>query len=234
MATTILLRHGHSTGNADGILAGWTPGVVLTERGRAEAQALGTRLAAVPLARIVSSPLERCLATAEAVATGRDLSVIVEEDLGECRYGAWTGRRLAELAAEPLWRVVQDQPSRARFPDSADYPGESIPTLAHRVVAAIRRHDALVESEHGPSAVWVAVTHGDVIKLVVADAVGSHLDHFQRIQAGPASVTVVRYTEHRPFLLASNGSGEDVAALVTSAAGGDAASGDSVVGGDAG
>ena len=84
--------------------------------------------------------------------------------------------------------MVQDHPSGARFPDSEAYAAESIAEMAHRVVAAVRARDAAVEAEHGPGAMWVAVTHGDAIKAVLADAAGAHLDHFQRIQAGPASV----------------------------------------------
>ncbi len=233
MATTILLRHGQSTGNADGILAGWTPGVALTERGRDDAGALARHLADIPLVAVVSSPIERCLDTAGAVVAGRDIEVEVDEDVGECRYGAWTGRRLSELASDPLWRVVQDHPTRARFPDSAEFAAESIAEMAHRVVQAVRRHDARVEAEHGPRAVWAVVTHGDPIKAVVADATGTHLDHFQRFQTGPASVTVIRYTAQRPLLLTSNASGDGLARLVVPApmAGVD---GDSAVGGDAG
>lgn len=233
MATTILLRHGQSTGNADGILAGWTPGIALTERGREDARALGAHLADVPLAAVVSSPIQRCLDTAAALVDGRAIEVEVDDDVGECHYGAWTGRRLADLTADPLWRVVQDHPSRARFPDSSEYAAESLAEMADRVVRAVRRHDARVEAEHGPDAVWAVISHGDPIKAVVADAAGTHLDHFQRIHTGPASVTVVRYSAARPLLLASNASGHGIARLVASARpAGDA--GDSVVGGDAG
>ena len=194
---------------------------------------LARRLADVPLIRVVSSPIERCHATAQGIASGRPLDLVLDEDLGECRYGAWTGAPLADLAKDPLWQVVQNHPSRARFPDSPTYAGEGLADMAHRVVAAVRRHDAAVEAEHGPHAVWVAVTHGDPIKAVVADAVGSHLDHFQRIHTGPASVTVIRYTDHRPFLLASNVTAERLAALVAPPPPA-APAGDSVVGGDPG
>jgi 2,3-bisphosphoglycerate-dependent phosphoglycerate mutase len=233
VATTILLRHGHSTGNADGILAGWTPGVGLTDRGRGEVAALAAHLTDLPLVRVVSSPIERCVDTARAVVTGREVEVTVDEDLGECRYGTWTGAKLADLTKDPLWRIVQDHPSRARFPDSAEYAGESLADMAHRVVRAIRRHDDEVEAAFGPEAVWVAVTHGDPIKAVVADAMGSHLDHFQRIHTGPASVTVVHYTAQRPLLLMSNATADGLSRLLAPAPPTTPA-GDSVVGGDAG
>ncbi len=233
MATTVLVRHGHSTGNADGVLAGWMPGVPLTERGAEQVRSMAARLAEVPLVLVVSSPLQRCVQTAEALVAERPgAEVVLDDDLGECRYGAWTGRPLVELAKEPLWRVVQDHAGRARFPDSQSYAAESLAQMAHRVVQAVRRHDAAVEAAHGAGAVWVAVTHGDPIKAVLADAAGAHLDHFQRFQAAPASVSVVRYTERRPFLVASNTTGEGVAAMVAPPPA--AAEGDSMVGGDAG
>ncbi len=207
--------------------------MALTDRGREDARTLADRLADVPLVAVVSSPITRCLDTATAVVEGRPIEVEIDEDVGECRYGAWTGRRLVDLASDPLWRVVQDQPTRARFPDSSEYAAESIAEMAHRVVQAVRRHDARVEAEHGPDAVWAVVSHGDPIKAVVADATGTHLDHFQRFQTGPASVTVVRYTAQRPFLLTSNASGDGIARLVAPPPS-TGAQGDSVVGGDPG
>ncbi len=234
MATTVLVRHGHSTGNAEGILAGWTPGVALTKRGEGEAEELARLLADVAVVAVLSSPLQRCRQTAEALVAGRPgLEVVLDDDLGECRYGAWTGRPLTELAQDPLWRVVQDHASAARFPESTAYAAESLAQMSHRVVQAVRRHDAAIEAQHGPGAMWVAVTHGDPIKAVLADAVGAHLDHFQRIQAGPASVSVVRYTEQRPFLVASNTTGHGVATLLAPPST-QAPAGDSVVGGEAG
>jgi broad specificity phosphatase PhoE len=135
-------------------------------------------------------------------------------DLGECRYGAWTGGALKDLAQDPLWRVVQDHPSAARFPDSEEFPGESIAEMQLRAVRAIRATDAAVARDHGPDALWVAVSHGDVIKSVIADAAGAHLDQFQRIMVDPASLSVVRYTERRPFVVRVNDAGIDLAGLV--------------------
>src|SRR6185312_1253405 len=102
---------------------------------------------------------------------------------------------------EPLWRTVQDHASAAVFPG-----GESLRDLSHRTVDAVREWDAKVAAEHGEDALWLACTHGDVIKAVVADALGLHLDQFQRIVADPASVTVIRYTPVRPFVLRLNDS----------------------------
>ena len=252
MPTVLLVRHGRTTANASGVLAGWLPGVNLDEVGREQADAVGRRLREAGLApvRLVSSPLPRCVETAERILafgeaqadadaeTGTEaggIPLCVDERLGECRYGAWTGRPLAELAKEPLWRVVQDHPSAAAFPpgegESAGMPGESIAAMSARAVAAIREIDAEVASAHGAEAIWVAVSHGDVIKAILADAAGTHLDLFQRIVVDPASVSVVRFTSTRPFVVRTNDIGSSLAGLVPPAA---AASGDAAVGGGAG
>ena len=216
MPICLLVRHGHSTANAEGVLAGRLAGVQLDDTGRRQVAALAARFSGLSLARVVSSPLERCRDTAAAVAGAVTPAVQVELDEGlwECAYGAWTGRRITELAEEPLWRVVQDQPSAARFPEHDEYAAESLLEMRHRVVATVRRHDAEVAAEHGPHALWAAVTHGDVIKAVLADAAGSHFDHLQRFRADPASVSVVHFTERRPFLVGSNDTGSDLARLV--------------------
>ena len=83
--------------------------------------------------------------------------------------------------------------------------------MQDRAVAAVRRHDARVAAEHGDDAVWLAVSHGDVIKSILADALGTHLDLFQRIHVDPASVSIVRYTESRPFVIGTNTHAGDLA-----------------------
>lgn len=201
MATLILVRHGRTTANAGGTLAGRLAGVRLDETGEEQVRRVGERLATVPLAALVSSPMERCRQTAKAVAAPRPvpLRVSSERGLNECDYGDWQGRQLKELTKEPLWKTVQAQPSAAVFPG-----GESMVAMQARAVGAVRRLDGVVEAEHGAAAVWVAVSHGDIIKSVLADALGMHLDLFQRIHVDPASVSIVRYTDTRPYVLASN------------------------------
>lgn len=215
MPICLLVRHGHSTANGDGVLAGRLPGIRLDERGRGQVQALAQRLSTLPIVKVVTSPLERCVETAQAIGAALAEQVAAEHEPGlvECGYGAWTGRPLKELAEEPLWRTVQDQPSAARFPEGEGYAGESLADMAHRAVATVRRIDGEVGERHGPHALWAAVTHGDLVKAVLADAAGSHVDHFQRFQADPASVSVVRYTSRRPFLVATNDVGLDLARL---------------------
>ena len=243
MPIVLLVRHGHSEANASGVLSGRSPGVALTERGTGEAAAAGEALAGIPLVRIVSSPLERCVETAGAIALAQAAStaahpegwlspaVETDERLVECGYGAWTGRTLKELASEPLWRTVQAQPSAARFPDSEEFVAESLAEVSARAVGAVRALDAEVESGFGADAVWAAVSHGDVIKAVLADAAGVHLDQFQRFVVEPGSVAAVRYTAYRPFLLGVNADPERLAALVRST--GHRADGEATPGGTA-
>ncbi|MBC7374729.1 MAG: MSMEG_4193 family putative phosphomutase [Frankiales bacterium] len=207
MTTVVLVRHGltHLTGP---VLAGWTPGLHLDERGQAQAQAVAERLRPVPFDAVVSSPLDRCLDTAGFILAGRDgLTLEVERRLGECRYGDWTGRPIKELVKDPLWKVVQNHPSAVVFPGPE---GEALAHTQARAVEAIRAGNA----RFGPDATWLACSHGDVIKAVVADAMGLHLDQFQRIVIDPCSVTVIRYTETRPFVVRVNDTGGGVADLL--------------------
>lgn len=211
MTTLLLTRHGRTTANATGVLAGWTPGVELDERGREQAAALAARLTPLPLAAVVSSPLDRCRQTTQAIVADRaDVPVSFDERLGECRYGDWTGQPLATLSKDPLWKVVQAHPSAAVFPGPE---GEPLRETQARALAAVREWDAKLAAEHGPEAVWLVCTHGDVIKALLADALGMHLDLFQRITVDPASVSVVRYTPTRPFVLRVNDTGGDLSAL---------------------
>ena len=199
MATVLLVRHGRTSANTAGILAGRSPGVELDDVGRTQATTLGERMAAVPLAALVSSPLRRCRQTQQALVTPRTEPVPTAVDAGliECGYGDWTGRSLKELSKEKLWKTVQQQPSAVRFPG-----GEAMTEMAARAVGAVRTWDDRLRAEHG-----------DVIKAILADALGTHLDTFQRILVNPASVSVVRYTETRPYVVTMNSSGADLATM---------------------
>ena len=207
--TLILLRHGRSAANVNGVLAGRAAGVELDDTGRAQAEKLVDRLAGVPIVEIVCSPMLRCEQTVAPLAEARGLVPGTEPELAEVDYGAWTGSELKTLVKEPLWKVVQAHPSAAVFPD-----GEGLAGMQARAVAAVRRHSARIAAEHGPAAVWLACSHGDVIKAVLADALGLHLDLFQRIVVDPGSVSVIRFTETRPYVLRVNDTGGDVAGLV--------------------
>ena len=244
MALCVLVRHGRTSANADGVLAGWMPGTGLDETGQEQARRVGARLRDTGVVAVVTSPLQRCRETAEAVLSvlgehgeggAHRPRLATEEGLGEARYGAWTGRPLKELAEDPLWRQVQDAPSTVTFPPHPDHEHEGMAQMQARAVAAVREWDRRVEAEHGPGAVWVAVSHGDVIKAVLAEALATPLDEFQRIVVDPASVSIVHRTERRPFVLRTNDTGGDpvdLSALVARLAAGEG--GDAQVGGGAG
>jgi probable phosphomutase (TIGR03848 family) len=184
---------------------------VLDDLGHQQADDTARRIADLPVAAVVSSPLERCRQTAEAIraAAKKPVEVDTDERLTECGYGEWTGQQLKTLARSPMWKVVQAHPSGATFPG-----GESMRDMQARAVDAVRDWDERVTRAHGAQAIWVAVSHGDVIKAVLADALGMHLDNFQRIVVDPCSISVVHYTETRPLVARVNDLGGDVAGLI--------------------
>ena len=208
--TVILLRHGRSVSNTAHTLAGRSEGVELDEKGVAQSAALIERLDGLPIKALVRSPLLRCRRTLEPLAAALGIEPVIDERLSEVDYGQWTGRKLGELVKEPLWSVVQQQPSAAVFPE-----GEGLAQVQARAVAAVREHDRRLAEEHGADALWVACTHGDVIKAVIADALGAHLDSFQRITADPASMSVIRYTALRPFVVHVNHTGSQLASALS-------------------
>lgn len=208
--TVVLVRHGRSTANVAGVLAGRSEGVGLDDAGASQAAALVDRFDGVRIAAVVSSPMQRCRETITPLAHAHDLPVVLDDGLIEVDYGTWTGRPLAELGGEPLWKTVQQHPSAAVFPD-----GEALAAMAARAVASVRAQlathrkgpdrdtegdaaDSVADDD--PDGVIVLCSHGDVIKAILADALGSHLDLFQRISVAPASISVVRYTDHRTFV----------------------------------
>jgi probable phosphomutase (TIGR03848 family) len=226
--TVILLRHGRSTSNTAHVLAGRSEGVELDDKGREQATELVDRLAELPIRAVVCSPMLRCRQTIEPLTDALGIEPVVDDTLAEVDYGEWTGRKIADLVSEPLWGVVQAHPSAAVFPG-----GEGLAQVQTRAVAAVRDHDARLAEQHGGDALWLACTHGDVIKAVVADALGLHLDGFQRVSADPASMSVIRYTRFRPFVLHVNHTGARLTSALTAApaADGEAPSDDAVVGG---
>ncbi|MGL5811695.1 MAG: MSMEG_4193 family putative phosphomutase [Nocardioides sp.] len=238
MPTVVLLRHGRTTANTAGVLAGRQGGVHLDEAGRTQAARAAQRLAEVPLAAVVSSPLVRCRETAAEVLRIGEFrpELQVDRDLTECDYGEWQGRSLKTLAKEELWTSVQQHPASVVFPG-----GESMRAMQSRAVAAIRSRDQALGGDIGPETIWVAVSHGDLIKAVLADALGLHLDLFQRIQVDPGSMSIIRYSPLRPFVLATNTHAGELAWLAgkppksrKSGRRRSAASSDAAVGGGAG
>jgi 2,3-bisphosphoglycerate-dependent phosphoglycerate mutase len=189
MTKLVLIRHGRSTANADGVLAGRSEGIGLDDVGRAQADALRAALDGVPVAGAYTSPLRRCRETA-ALAGFPDAEIV--DALTECDYGSWTGRALADLAKEPAWKEIQGRPSTVTFPD-----GEAMAEMARRSVAAV----AELASRHDGGVV-VVFSHGG-------------LDDFQRLHVNPAGVSVVEFSA-RPMVLAMNVGG-DLAALLGAA-----------------
>jgi probable phosphomutase (TIGR03848 family) len=231
VATVLLVRHGRTTANDSGILAGRSPGVHLDEVGSKQADEVGRRLTALPLTRLVTSPLVRCRQTLAAIVAHQAAppETLADSSITECGYGEWTGQPLKKLAKHPLWKTVQNQPSAVTFPD-----GESMRQMQERAVTGVRSHDEQVETEHGPDALWIAVSHGDVIKSILADALGLHLDLFQRIVVDPGSVSVVTYTSGRPFVRHLNDLGSDLRGLRPPKKRRRRSRGDAAVGGGAG
>lgn len=196
MTTLLLIRHGMNDW-VSGRLAGWTPGVHLNNKGREQVQQLGTRLQELPLTAVYSSPLERAVETAEAVAAPHNLTIQIEEGVGEVRYGEWQGGELKELSKHELWPGVQFYPSGTRFPG-----GETLGEVQMRAVATLDRLRA-----HHPKELIAVVAHADLLKLVIAYYIGMHIDLFQRLVINTASVTALAFQPMGPRLLAYNDTG---------------------------
>lgn len=191
MTQILLIRHAVNDFVKTGKLAGWTPGVHLTEDGREQAEALGKRLAHAPLAHIYTSPIDRTIETARAIAQHHpDVPFEETMDIGEVRYGDWEGAKIADLRQRKMWDVVQEYPSRAYFPN-----GETMRGVQNRIVDAI---EGFVVKH--PSQMIALVFHADLIKMAVAHYLGVHLDNFQRIVISPASISTLMLSHGRPFV----------------------------------
>lgn len=201
MTQFLLIRHATNDFVKTGKLAGWIPGVHLNDEGKAQAVALGKRLAGAPIKALYASPLERTLETAAAIqAHHPHLTIIQHEAIGEVRYGDWEGMSIAELAKRKMWQVVQEYPSRAYFPN-----GETMRGVQTRIVDAI---EALARQHAGE--MIALVFHADLIKMAVAHYLGVHLDNFQRIVISPASISHLTLGHSRPYV----GTVNDVAHLL--------------------
>lgn len=195
MTTVLLVRHAVNDWVQKKRLAGWTPDVHLNDEGKAQAEALGARLAKLPLAAIYSSPLERTVETARAIAAHHpDLPLQIEAGIGEVDFGLWEGEDLADLARRRMWHVIQYVPTRAEFPG-----GETMRAAQMRAVDTIER---LVQLHRGQTIVMVS--HSDIIKLVLAFYLGMPLDLFQRIVVSPASLSAIELGYGRPFVALVN------------------------------
>jgi probable phosphomutase (TIGR03848 family) len=211
--TVLLVRHGR-TPTTGQVLPGRAPGLHLSDEGRSQAQRAAERIAGLHgsgkgarrIAAVYSSPMERARETAAPIAKALGLRVRSHKGLVEADFGSWTGRNLSELSKLPEWAQVQRYPSGFRFPG-----GESFSEMQTRMNGAVNQ----LVARH-PGEVIVCASHADTIKAAVADAVGSHLDLFQRIVIGPCSITAITYTSAGPIVLAVNSMGDDLRTLVPS------------------
>lgn len=188
MSILIAVRHGRSTSNTAGTLAGRSPGVDLDETGRDQARKLGERLRDVRLAAVVSSPMQRCQQTVELAleAAGVAAEVTIDERVIETDYGSWSGKLLKDLAQEPLWQTVQHRPQEARFPG-----GEAMVDVRDRMVNAVLDWNSRLAATD----VWLLASHGDPLAALLNWTVGSEFAHVQRLGVDPASASVIMLPE---------------------------------------
>ena len=191
--TVVLIRHGQTPTTGD-VLPGRAKGLHLSDKGREQAERAASKLAESKAAAVYASPLERARETAAPIAKTLGLRTVVDKGLLECDFGDWTGGKLKQLAKTPEWKTVQRYPSGFRFPN-----GESFREMQSRIVDALARLAAAHEGE-----TIVCVSHADPIKAAVADALGTHLDLFQRIVISPCSLTTISYGDGGPVVLGVN------------------------------
>ena len=198
----VLIRHAHSEANAAGILSGRLPNVHLSEEGVEQSEHLAVRLGNFPVATLRVSPLERCFETISpwinsiVLPNNPRFEPMVDQELTEVDYGSWSGKKLAVLSKNKLWKTVQEAPSRMYFPN-----GEGIAQMQSRAMTSV--HEAVSTKVKGAA---VIVSHGDVIKSIVASALGMHLDEFQRIVIDPASISILDFSTTKPRVLLLNDS----------------------------
>ena len=203
----VLIRHAHSESNASGILSGRMPNVHLSQKGLKQSSELSTRLGSFPISQLRISPMERCFETIApwlneyVLAVNPKFEPSIDPLLNEVDYGQWSGKRLIALSRKKEWKTVQESPSRMYFPE-----GEGIAAMQSRAMSAVHQAASLPDSK-----VAVFVSHGDVIKSIVASALGMHLDEFQRIVIDPASVSILEFSGIKPRILLVN----DTRAVVT-------------------
>ena len=208
----VLIRHAHSEANAAGILSGRLPNVHLTEKGLAQSENLAVRLGKFPVSNLRISPMERCFETISPwinsilLPNNPKFEPIIDQELTEVDYGSWSGKKLAVLSRNKLWKIVQESPSRMYFPK-----GEGIAQMQSRAMKSV--HEAVSSKTKGAA---VIVSHGDVIKSIVASALGMHLDEFQRVVIDPASISILDYSSTKPRVLLLNDSRSVVTELLVS------------------
>jgi len=201
--TVVLVRHGQ-TETTGKVLPGRAPGLHLADVGRSQAERAAELIADGPtIAAVYTSPLERARQTAAPIGAALGQRPVVDKGLLECDFGEWTGEQLSILMKKPEWSTVQRSPSTFRFPG-----GESFTEMQHRMVSTLDR----LRSTHAGSTI-VCVSHADPIKAAVANAIGTHLDLFQRIVISPCSLSVLSWTGSGPVVLSVNTTGRPLKEL---------------------
>ncbi len=190
----LLIRHGENDWVDQNRLAGRTPGVHLNNKGREQSKRVAESLAEHNISALYSSPMERCLETAEAVATDQRLPVTAEAGVLEVDYGEWQGGSIKELSKTPEWQLVQHAPSSFRFPD-----GETLFEVQARAVDTVER----IRRQH-PNEIVAIFSHGDVIRTTVAHYLGIPIDLFQRVMIGTGSITAIAFHGVIPRVLFTN------------------------------
>jgi len=203
----VLIRHAHSTANAAGVLSGQLPNVHLSKSGQEQAERLAERLGKLTIAEVQLSPMDRCFETLAPwlAKYGKSVTVISQPNLVEVDYGNWSGKKLATLSRAKLWRKVQGQPSAVTFPQ-----GESLAQMQVRAMKTV--HDFFESNLE----LTIMVSHGDVIKSIVASSLGMHLDDFQRIVIDPASITILESSGGSIRLTRLNDSDSSISELLQS------------------
>ena len=196
MPLLLLIRHGENDFVKTGKMAGRLPGVHLNERGQKQAAALGEALKDVPIKAIYSSPLERAIETATPIATARNLQIVQEPDIMDADIGKWQGKSWKVLSLTKAWKVVQNAPSRFRFPD-----GESFPEMQTRIANVLER---IIKKHNKPQDIVAIVFHADPIKLAVSHLLGMPLDNFQRLSCDTGSLTALHAGEMGAHLIKLN------------------------------
>lgn len=196
MTLLLLIRHGENDFVKTGKMAGRIPGVHLNEKGQKQAQALGEALRDVQIKAIYSSPLDRAMETSVPIAETHKLTIQQEPDLMDTDIGKWQGKSWKLLALKKEWKIVQNAPSRFRFPE-----GESFPECQLRIVNVLER---LIKKYNKPQDIVAVVFHADPIKLAVAHFLGMPLDHFQRLGCDTGSLTAIHAGEAGAHLVKMN------------------------------
>jgi probable phosphomutase (TIGR03848 family) len=208
VAKIVLLRHAHSTANSSGILAGQVPGISLSKDGLRQAEDLIQRIGRSKFDSIRVSPMQRCEETINPWISSRFSrgleNYLIDDGLIEMNYGTWSGRKLSSLRREPLWKLIQTTPSKVKFPE-----GERFTAMQKRAVASV--HDAVAAKKNGTH---LLVSHGDVIKAIIAGLINLKLDNFQSLVIDPASISILDVDSQGARLIMFNDSKTSTEALL--------------------